>query len=147
MSVIGNALQSRKNYSIGLYGWRILLRQRLPRPLIRVSFVFVDRFDRLSRVFADIPCEAERLDEVNADKADNWKKYLPGGKLWQQLTTAGVVEFAMLIGFTTFFLGYGLVPYLGGSVIGLVAQMNRATPGYGAGNAGAPRFYYPGALR
>lgn len=31
-----------------------------------------------------------------------------------------VVEFAVLIGFTTFFLGYGLVPYLGGSVIGLV---------------------------
>lgn len=39
---------------------------------------------------------------------------------WQTLTAAMVAEFAVLIGFTTFFLGYGLIPYLGGSVIGLV---------------------------
>ena len=31
-----------------------------------------------------------------------------------------VAEFALLIGFTTFFIGYGLIPYLGGAVIGLV---------------------------
>ncbi|MEO6828945.1 MAG: glycosyltransferase family 39 protein, partial [Acidobacteriaceae bacterium] len=49
-----------------------------------------------------------------------WKQYLPGGTFWQQLTAAMVAEFAVLIGFTTFFIGYGLVPYLGGSVLGLV---------------------------
>ena len=58
--------------------------------------------------------------EVSANRSNNWKQYLPGGKFWQQLTAATVAEFATLIGFTTFFLGYGLVPYLGGSVIGLV---------------------------
>ena len=65
-------------------------------------------------------CEAERLEKVTANRSDNWKQYLPGGSFWQKLTAAGVVEFAVLIGFTTFFLGYGLVPYMGGSVLGLV---------------------------
>ncbi len=51
---------------------------------------------------------------------DNWKQYLPGGTFWQQLTAATVAEFATLLGFTTFFIGYGLIPYLGGSVLGLV---------------------------
>ncbi|MHB1856113.1 MAG: hypothetical protein ACYCPM_01610, partial [Acidobacteriaceae bacterium] len=57
---------------------------------------------------------------MTANRSDNWKQYLPGGSFWQKLTAAGVVEFAVLIGFTTFFLGYGLVPYMGGSVLGLV---------------------------
>lgn len=57
---------------------------------------------------------------VTAKRSDNWKQYLPGGTFWQQLTAATVAEFFTLIGFTTFFLGYGLIPYLGGSVIGLV---------------------------
>lgn len=52
--------------------------------------------------------------------SDKWKQYLPGGAFWQRLTTATVVEFATLLAFTTFFLGYGLVPWLGGSIIGLV---------------------------
>ncbi|MGB6302270.1 MAG: glycosyltransferase family 39 protein, partial [Acidobacteriaceae bacterium] len=55
-----------------------------------------------------------------ANRSDNWRQYLPGGAFWQKLTTATVAEFATLVGFTTFFLGYGLIPYLGGSVIGLV---------------------------
>ncbi len=55
-----------------------------------------------------------------ADQSNNWRQYLPGGTFWQKLTTATVAEFATLVGFTTFFLGYGLIPYLGGSVIGLV---------------------------
>lgn len=49
-----------------------------------------------------------------------WKQYLPGGSFWQEFTPAILAELAVLTGFTTFFLGYGLVPYLGGSVIGLV---------------------------
>jgi 4-amino-4-deoxy-L-arabinose transferase-like glycosyltransferase len=57
---------------------------------------------------------------VSANRSENWKQYLPGGTFWQQLTTATVVEFFTLLAFTTFFLGYGLIPYLGGSVIGLV---------------------------
>ena len=55
-----------------------------------------------------------------ANRGDNWRQYLPGGTFWQKLTAAMVAEFATLVGFTTFFLGYGLIPYLGGSVIGLV---------------------------
>ncbi len=51
---------------------------------------------------------------------ENLKQYLPGGTFWQQLTAAMVAEFATLLAFTTFFIGYGLVPYLGGSVLGLV---------------------------
>ncbi|MHB1745267.1 MAG: ArnT family glycosyltransferase, partial [Acidobacteriaceae bacterium] len=57
---------------------------------------------------------------MTANRSDNWRQYLPGGAFWQNLTAATVAEFATLLGFTTFFLGYGLVPYLGGSVIGLV---------------------------
>jgi 4-amino-4-deoxy-L-arabinose transferase-like glycosyltransferase len=64
---------------------------------------------------------AGTLDEaVSENRSDNWKQYLPGGSFWQQLTAATVAEFATLLAFTTFFLGYGLIPYLGGSVIGLV---------------------------
>ncbi|HET6168558.1 MAG TPA: glycosyltransferase family 39 protein, partial [Terracidiphilus sp.] len=55
-----------------------------------------------------------------ANRSDNWRQYLPGGTFWQTLTAGMVAEFATLVGFTTFFLGYGLIPYLGGSVIGLV---------------------------
>jgi 4-amino-4-deoxy-L-arabinose transferase-like glycosyltransferase len=50
----------------------------------------------------------------------NWKRYLPGGEFWQQLTTAAIVEFTVLIGFSFFFLAYGLIPYFGGDVLGLV---------------------------
>ncbi|MGH9617556.1 MAG: ArnT family glycosyltransferase [Acidobacteriaceae bacterium] len=57
---------------------------------------------------------------MTVKQSDNWRQYLPGGMFWQTLTAATVAEFAVLIGFTTFFLGYGLIPYLGGSVIGLV---------------------------
>lgn len=57
---------------------------------------------------------------MTVNRRDIWKQYLPGGTFWQQLTAAMVAEFAVLIGFTTFFIGYGLVPYLGGSVLGLV---------------------------
>jgi len=57
---------------------------------------------------------------VTANLRETWKQYQPGGTFWQQLTTAMIVEFAIMIGFTTFFIGYGLIPYLGGSVIGLV---------------------------
>jgi 4-amino-4-deoxy-L-arabinose transferase-like glycosyltransferase len=57
---------------------------------------------------------------VTGNRRDNWKQYLPGGTFWQQFTAATVAEFATLLGFTTFFIGYGLVPYLGGSVLGLV---------------------------
>ncbi len=53
-------------------------------------------------------------------QSETWKRYLPGGAFWQQITAATVAEFATLIAFTTFFLGYGLIPWLGGSVMGLV---------------------------
>ncbi len=59
-------------------------------------------------------------DPVTANRSDKWKPYLPGGEFWQQLTAATVAEWATLLAFTTFFLGYGLIPYLGGSVLGLV---------------------------
>ena len=65
--------------------------------------------------------QAKQLDEpVTVNRPNNWKQYLPGGAFWQQLTAATVAEFATLLAFTTFFIGYGLVPYLGGSVLGLV---------------------------
>ncbi len=57
---------------------------------------------------------------VTANRREILTQYLPGGSFWQKLTAATVAEFATLIGFTTFFLGYGLIPYLGGSVLGLV---------------------------
>ena len=50
---------------------------------------------------------------MTANRSDNWRQYLPGGTFWQKLTTATVAEFATLIGFTTFFLGYGLIPVPG----------------------------------
>lgn len=57
---------------------------------------------------------------MTANRRDILKPYLPGGTFWQQITAAMVAEFAVLIGFTTFFIGYGLIPWLGGSVLGLV---------------------------
>ena len=81
---------------------------------------FIAAFGRLSKVFARIVAKLSTQDEVIANRSDNWRQYLPGGAFWQKLTTATVAEFATLVGFTTFFLGYGLIPYLGGSVIGLV---------------------------
>ena len=53
-------------------------------------------------------------------QSETWKRYLLGGAFWQQITAATVAEFATLVAFTTFFLGYGLIPWLGGSVMGLV---------------------------
>ena len=81
---------------------------------------FIAAFGRLRKVFARIVAKLSTQDEVIANRSDNWRQYLPGGAFWQKLTTATVAEFATLVGFTTFFLGYGLIPYLGGSVIGLV---------------------------
>ena len=79
------------------------------------------RFGRLIKVFASILLQAGPFDEsVTIHRPNNWKQYLPGGTFWQQITAAMVAEFAVLIGFTTFFIGYGLIPYLGGSVLGLV---------------------------
>lgn len=57
---------------------------------------------------------------MTAYQSENWKQYLPGGTFWQKLTAATVAEFATLLAFTIFFLFYGLVPYFGGDVIGLV---------------------------
>lgn len=57
---------------------------------------------------------------MTAYRSENWKQYLPGGTFWQKLTAATVAEFVTLLAFTIFFLFYGLVPYFGGDVIGLV---------------------------
>jgi 4-amino-4-deoxy-L-arabinose transferase-like glycosyltransferase len=57
---------------------------------------------------------------VTDNQSETWKKYLPGGAFWQQITAATVAEFVTLLAFTTFFLGYGLIPWMGGSVMGLV---------------------------
>jgi len=57
---------------------------------------------------------------VTTKRSENWKQYLPGGTFWQKLTAATVAEFATLLAFTIFFLFYGLVPYFGGDVLGLV---------------------------
>lgn len=57
---------------------------------------------------------------MTVNRPNNWKRYLPGGEFWQQLTAGTIAEFAILIAVITFFLGYGLIPWLGGSVIGLV---------------------------
>jgi 4-amino-4-deoxy-L-arabinose transferase-like glycosyltransferase len=81
---------------------------------------FIAAFGRLGKVFACIVAKLSTQDEVIANRSDNWRQYLPGGTFWQKLTTTMVAEFATLVAFTTFFLGYGLIPYLGGSVIGLV---------------------------
>ena len=81
---------------------------------------FIAAFGRLRKVFARTVAKLSTQDEVIANRSDNWRQYLPGGTFWQKLTAATVAEFATLVGFTTFFLGYGLIPYLGGSVIGLV---------------------------
>jgi 4-amino-4-deoxy-L-arabinose transferase-like glycosyltransferase len=57
---------------------------------------------------------------VTAYRSENWKQYLPGGTFWQKLTAATVAEFATLLAFTVFFIFYGLVPWFGGDVLGLV---------------------------
>ncbi len=90
-------------------------------PAIPLASSSLAGFGRLDSVFACIPSQAGSLDESVKEKLlDNLKQYLPGGTFWQQLTAAMVAEFATLLAFTTFFIGYGLVPYLGGSVLGLV---------------------------
>ncbi len=58
--------------------------------------------------------------KVTSYRSDNWKQYLPGGTFWQKLTAATVAEFATLLAFTVFFIFYGLVPWFGGDVVGLV---------------------------
>lgn len=57
---------------------------------------------------------------MTAYRSENWKQYLPGGTFWQKLTAATVAEFATLLAFTVFFIFYGLVPWFGGDVLGLV---------------------------
>lgn len=57
---------------------------------------------------------------MTANRSDNWRQYLPGGSFWQKLTAANLAELATLLGFTVFFLFYGLIPYFGGDVLGLV---------------------------
>ena len=51
---------------------------------------------------------------------ETWKQYLPGGSYWQNANAAMLAEVAVLLVFTTLFIFYGLVPLLGGSVLGLV---------------------------
>ena len=78
-------------------------------------------FDRLDKSAPILHSKPDLLEEqVTVNKDTNWRQYLPGGTFWQKLTAATVAEFATLLAFTVFFLFYGLVPYFGGDVLGLV---------------------------
>ena len=79
------------------------------------------RFGRLEKSALTLRSKPEPSEEqVTVNKNPNWRQYLPGGIFWQRLTTATVAELATLLASTVFFLLYGLVPYFGGDVLGLV---------------------------